>query len=59
LQKSKSTGESTGAAKVANMLQNVQKEMCEVSDTGQAIILDKTSEFCKQVGAEEEEAAKG
>ena len=59
LQKTASTIESTGAARVANMLQNVQKETFEVSDSGQAIILDETSEFCKHVGGEEEEDFKG
>lgn len=59
LQRPKTSVESTGAAKVVNMLQNVTKEDAEVSDVGPTIVLDRISEFCKQVGGEDQEDSKG
>ncbi len=41
------------------MLQNVTKEDAEVSDVGPTIVLDRISEFCKQVGGEDQEDSKG
>ena len=61
LKNSKTGGESTGVAKVMGMLQSrgPEAEMEAVKgvgfgeDEGGPIILDTTSEFCKQVGEEE------
>lgn len=52
------SAENTGAAKVVSMLQEVKKEKevgqwVELDGDTDAIVLDTTAEFCKQVGENE------